>query len=226
MDFYFVDERGNDAINFEMINGAGVLEKYSIASKYFQVGVLKLSKDDLLNCQAHFNAIRYFLNLNKELERLVTHQKSFYKLWDIIENMHESPTCNSFSCYIEKESYTGPYLFQQESHKFRILSICRSLSYSMKAFKTNGSNKAQVIIDRFAMTRDNEKNAHEYLNRILKRYYKEVEIAFIDSRCCDYLQIIDVIMTVMDEKVLCQNSKFSRYNNDFLLFSDFTNFPK
>jgi predicted O-methyltransferase YrrM len=58
----------------------------------------------------------------------------------------------------------------------------------------------QVIIDRFSMANEKEIDAVIYLKSNLSQYYQEFQFAFIDSRCCDYLQIIDVVMSVVDEK--------------------------
>jgi hypothetical protein len=222
MDFYFVDERGNDSINFETLNSKNIIEKYKIASKYFQIGILKVNRENLSKFQEHLNTIRYFLNLTKEFEKIINSKKVFLKLWDIIENMNSEGCCKYFASHIEKEYYDGPYLYENAVHRFRIFNIYRNLSYAMKSFKTPNANKAQILIDRFSMASENEINAYKYLQNRLKKYYYEVEIAFIDSRCCDYLQLIDVIITVIDEKLLCSNSKFQCYNTEFITRSDFT----
>lgn len=222
MDFYFIDERGNDSINFETVDSLGGIEKYKNASKYFQLAVLKINKDSLTEFQSHFNSIRYFLNLTHEFDRIITAKKPFSKLWDVIEHLQNNGDCSLLTTYIEKELYRGPYLYFQQAHRFRIFSIYRTLSYAMKSFKTDNSAKTQVIIDRFPMTTENEINAIEYLRNNLSKFYNEIEIAFIDSRCSDYLQVVDVVMRVVHEKKLEQNRKFNAYNTDFILIKNFT----
>lgn len=92
----------------------------------------------------------------------------------------------------------------------------------MKVYKTENANKAQIIIDRFSMTSDNEINSITYLKSKLSKHYKEIEIAFIDSRCSDYLQLIDVIIKVVGEKELDKNRKFNKYDVDFIIRKNFT----
>lgn len=222
MDFYFIDERGNTSINFETIDQRGMSKKYEYASKYFQLAVLMVNNGNLEKFQNHFNSVRYFLNFKKEFERYVNAKRVFCKLWDIIEDLSRNDSCSIVTTYLEKEFYSGPYLFDQQVHRFRMFNIYRILSYAMKSFKTDNSNKAQIIIDRFPMTHENEMNAIFYLKERLKKYYKEIELAFIDSRCSDYLQVVDVVMRVVDEKELEKNNKFKSYNTEFIIIRNFT----
>ncbi len=219
IDFYFVDERGNCATNFETVSNNGEIIKYEVASKRFEVGVLKINSEHLRIMQNHLNNVRYFLNLSKEFETIVS-AKTFIKLWDILENCHGSSHCYSFLSHIEKEKHNGPYLYH-DTHRFRIFTIYRSLCYIINCLD-NKAEKAQIVIDRFSMSYDNEKNTYDYFRYKLSKYYKEVEIAFLDSRCCDYLQLIDVILTIFDEKNLELNEKFSKYETGFIKHKDFT----
>lgn len=222
MDFYFIDERGNNSINFETFNEKSeTVEKYKIASKYFQLGILKLNAKKLIEFQKYFNDVRYFLNLTKEFERIVG-TKQFPRLWNIIQHSANIGSCSILTTHIEKEFYNGPYLYTKEYHKFIIFNIYRGLSYAMKVYKTANANKAQIIIDRFSMKSDNELNAIFYLKNKLSKYYGEIQIAFIDSRCSDYLQLIDVIIKVVGEKELDENRKFNSYDTDFIIRKDFT----
>lgn len=102
MDFYFVDERGNDSTNFETITNKGQIEKYKIASKYFQIGVLKINSKNLFLFQEHLNCIRYFLNISKELERLLSSKNALSKLWAIIESTFYNIECRYLSGFICK----------------------------------------------------------------------------------------------------------------------------
>jgi hypothetical protein len=129
MDFYFIDERGNDSTNFETIGNGGQVEKYKIASKYFQVGVFKINSKELFLFQEHLNNIRYFLNISKELERVLSSRNVLSKLWAIIESTHYSINCCYLSSFISKENYNGPYLYS-DSHRFRIFNIGRGLVYA------------------------------------------------------------------------------------------------
>lgn len=128
MDFYFIDERGDDSINFETFSKKSkTIEKYRNASKYFQLGVLKLHGNKLVEFQKHFNSLRYFLNLTKEFEKIVG-TKKFPQLWEIIRYSSNIGNCSILATYIEKEMYNGLYLYTKESHRFRIFNIYRNLS--------------------------------------------------------------------------------------------------
>lgn len=221
MDFYFVDERGNDSTNFETITNKGQIEKYKIASKYFQIGVLKINSKNLFLFQEHLNCIRYFLNISKELERLLSSKNALSKLWAIIESTFYNIECRYLSGFICKENYNGPYLYNNR-HRFRIFNIGRILEYTANSYHSTGSVKAQIIVDRFSMTEEKEVDAMFYFKNKLSNYYQEVQIAFIDSRCCDYLQIIDVVISVIDEKILCQNKKFGNWSTAFVDIVDFS----
>ncbi len=210
MDFYFIDERGNDSTNFQEDK-----EKYKIASQYFYIGVFKLNNENLFKFQENFNAVRYFLNITKEFDRLLSSRNAFKKLWSIIEHMHYENNARYCCGTILKEKYNGPYLFS-DHHRFRIFNIGRIIKLAIERKGRQNHDKAQIIIDRFSMTKANEINAYNYLKEIIGNYYQEVEVAFIDSRCCDYLQIIDVVIAVVDEKKYCKNSKFNEFPINFI----------
>lgn len=216
MDFYFIDERGNDSVNFLEDEN-----RYKIASKYFYVGLLKINSNNLYNFQNEFNTVRYFLNISKEFDRVLSSKNVFRKLWSIIEKMSDENQANYFCAPILKEKYNGPYLLT-DHHRFRIFNIGRLIRLAMKNSSAKNQDKVQIIIDRFSMTRANEFNAWQYLRTIARQYYQEVEVAFIDSRCCDYLQIIDVIIAVADEKKYCQNIKFKELSLKFINFFNLT----
>ena len=154
----------------------------------------------------------------------MSNKNAFSKLWCIIEDVCCKGQGNLLVSHIEKELYQGPYLYREDRdvHRFRIYNIFRSLSYAMQSFKTPGADKAQILIDRFSMSHENEANALWYLRTRLQKYYPQIEIGFIDSRCCDYLQLIDVVITLVDEKLNFCNPKFASYNIDFIHSKNFT----
>lgn len=194
--FVFLDESGDTGL--PSVN----------SSKYFIINILVCGTDSINKIEKHFSRYRYFRNADKEFKRYRSNTDSQRILNELCAHISSMDGVFLFSFSIEKEKYVGPYLNSiskskkdYDATKFRNfltkIALEKVFEYVPVIREADNSFRSiELTFDRYLQNDSDQKNLEKYF----KEDYMLPNMQFInhiDSQSCSFLQIVDIVGTMI-----------------------------
>lgn len=187
--FIFVDESGDPG---------NTTSKSS--SVYYQLNLVVATHDGVFLIQNTLSRLKYFLNFKKELKEYWYQGKLRTKITDATHVLlaNEVDNIKAFTFFIDKRSYTGPYLCEN-SKKFRNFILSKSLEGVFAAVNPDVYTSFELVLDRYLESRQDQENLRKYLhnNYVLPRSAdnktKIHHIVHVQSVYSEAIQFADII---------------------------------
>lgn len=210
-DFVFVDEYGDPG----PFVGSNSLHFASLA-----VHVTDESLSSLVSC---FASMRFFRQAYREMKRLHSNPQLRPVLRDMLAHMSTAHDIKFSATFLDKTAYSGPYLTAGSGRKFRNFQLRRLLEWHFEGCSPL-TTECELVLDRHSMTDDEESGLRSYLrgNWHLPAF---VDIAAVDSRYVEVIQIADLALALFRKKYLESNDEYLDLDLDFIRARDVSRLP-
>ena len=189
-DYIFVDESGDPGYATHPETGA------LLSSPFFAMAALHVTDDSYSHIIRHLAAFRYLRRLSREL-KIPAQKPDFSRLLQPVQELAEAgETISASVVYLRKEEYRGPYLHPngqrgQDARRFWNFTLRRLLEWHFAANPLI-SERYDLVLDRIEMSRPQQAELAEYLNRNL-RIPAPINVTHASSLYVEALQVVDHI---------------------------------
>lgn len=189
--YLFIDESGDPGDI--AVNGSN--------SKHYAELALQVSSSELIRFCEHMTNWRYVKGVFREFKELPG-GKDLHRFLSPIIELHQEGIIKCSCVYLDKRTYTGPYLKTTSQRKanplrFRNFVHRKLLEFHFSLYPLDTSNM-EIIFDRFEMSKDALDNLEDYL----RNNWNLPEFKYIthaDSVYCETLQLTGQLVNAIKD---------------------------
>ncbi len=206
-EFIFIDEHGDP----------GPIDTGSARFATCAVHVNDLSLERLIEC---FADMRFYRQVYREIKSLHSDPRLRPKLVEILSHMSSGHGVRFSVTYLDKATYTGPYLASGDGVEFRNFQVRRLLEWHFHSGPL-ATDQCELIIDRHGHSAAQLDDFVRYINNNWN-LPSFAHITAADSLYVESIQVADLALTLFRKKHLEANPHYQSLDLSFMQARDVT----